>query len=95
MIRKYENGESIVFKIDYGKEIVKFTNGTIHGKNVMFLRDFAVSVLGIESEDKEFIAAYIGKEAIDTYKKKRKYYILKQIKTKKNYFEGSIQKIEA
>ena len=90
----YENGDLIEFKIDYQNEIVKFTNGTINGKNSMYLKEFAISVLGVEPETKEYVAAFIGKEVSESYIKNHKYYIIKQIKSKKNYFEGSIQKIK-
>lgn len=92
-ILEYENGGVIEFKIDYPNEIVKFVNGTINNKSSMYLKEFAISVLGIEPETKEFVAAFIGKEIIEAYKKYHKYYIIKQIKSKKNYFEGTIQKI--
>ena len=95
MIHRYEDGEAVNFKIDYQKEIVKFINGTICDKKMMFLSEFATSVLEIQAEEKELVAAYIGKETIDSYKKGNKQYILKRINVKKNFFEGSIQKIEA
>ena len=88
----YENGDTIEFKIDYQNEIVKFINGTIKGKTQMFLREFAIGVLGIEPETKEFVAAFIGKEVSESYIKNHKFYILKQIKSKKNHFNGTIQK---
>ena len=88
----YENGDVIEFKVDYQNEIVKFNNGTINGKNSMYLKEFAISVLGVEPEAKEYVAVFIGKEVTESYKKKHKYYIIKQIKSKKNHFEGTIQK---
>ena len=93
-ILSYENGDKIEFKIDYQTEVVKFVNGTIHGKNSMYLREFAISVLGIEPETKEFLAAFIGKEVSQGYNKKHKYYVIEQLKSKKNYFYGTIQQIE-
>ena len=95
MILKYEDGDAIIFKVDYRKEEVKFINGTIHDKKNMSLNEFALSVLGTELNTKELIAAFIGKEVLNSYQKKHKYYVLNQRKIKKNYFEGSIQKIEA
>lgn len=92
-LRNYENGEEIEFRIDYQSEQVKFINGTINNKTSMYLREFAISVLGIEPDTKEFVAAYIGKEIADSYNKIHKYYIIKQVKSKKNVFEGTIQKI--
>ena len=89
---KYENGDLIELKIDYQTEIVKFLNGTICGKAYMYLKEFAISVLGIEPESKEFVAVFIGKEITQAYKKNHKYYILSQTKSKKNIFEGTIQK---
>lgn len=92
-ILKYENGDKIIFKIDYENEIVKFINGTIGDKSSMYLKEFAISVLGIEPETKEFVALFIGKEVSNSYNKFHKFYIIKQIKSKKNLFEGTIQKI--
>ena len=89
---KYENGDIIEFKIDYQNEIVKFINGTINSKNQMYLKEFAIGVLGVEPETKEFVAAFIGKEVTESYIKNHKFYILKQIKSKKNFFNGTIQK---
>ena len=88
----YENGDVIDFKIDYQTESVKFLNGTINGKNTMYLKEFAITVLGVEPETKEFVAVFIGKEVSESYNKKHKYYIIKQVKAKKNLFEGTIQK---
>lgn len=92
-LHTYENGEVIEFKIDYQTEQVKFINGTINNKTIMYLREFAITVLGIEPDTKEFVAAFIGKEITESYNKKYKYYIIKQTKSKKNLFEGTIQKI--
>ncbi len=89
----YENGEEIEFKIDYQTEQVKFINGTVNNKTSMYLREFAITVLGIEPDTKEFVAAFIGKEIVESYNKKYKYYIIKQVKSKKNIFEGTIKKI--
>ena len=89
----YENGDVIEIKIDYQKEIVKFMNGTIMGKTNMFLREFAENVLNIETETKEFMALYIGKETSESYNKKYEQFILKDVKSKKNIFIGTIQKI--
>ena len=89
----YENGDIIEFKIDYQSEIVKFLNGTINGKSNMFLKEFAISVLGIEPETKEFVAAFIGKEVSEAYNKNHKFYEIHVIKTKKSIFEGTIQKV--
>lgn len=89
----YERGDIIEIKIDYQKEIVKFTNGTIFGKTSMFLKTFAKDVLGIEAETKEFMALYIGKETYEAYNKQYKKYKLTHIKSKKNLFVGTIQKI--
>ena len=33
----YENGDLIDFKVDYQSEIVKFNNGTVFGKQNMYL----------------------------------------------------------
>lgn len=88
----YENGDKIEFRIDYQNEIVKFINGSINGKNQMFLKEFAIGVLGIEPETKEFVAAFIGKEISESYIKHHKFYVIKQVKSKKNYFTGTIQK---
>ena len=88
----YENGDIIELKIDYQKECVKFNNGTVCGKTSMFLKEFANSVLNINTETKEFLALYIGKEAIEAYNKKHKGYIIKHTKSKKNLFIGTIQK---
>lgn len=88
----YESGAVVEFKIDYQNETVKFSNATIKGKTNMHLREFAISVLGIEPETKEFVAAFIGKEVTGAYKKYHKYYIIKQIKSKKNMFNGTIEK---
>ena len=88
----YENGDAIEFKIDYQNEIVKFINGTINGKTQMYLKEFAIGVLGVEPETKEYVAVFIGKEVSESYIKTHKYYIIKQIKSKKNYFCGTIQK---
>ena len=89
----YENGDVIEIKIDYQKEVVKFLNGTIFGKNSMFLREFAKDVLGVEAETKEFMALYIGKETSESFKKQYKKYKLTHVKSKKNLFVGTIQKI--
>ena len=91
-ILSYENGDEIVFRIDYENELVKFINGTINNKTNMYLKEFAISVLGIEPETKEFVAVFIGKEISLGYKKFHKYYVIKQVKSKKNFFEGTIQK---
>lgn len=88
----YENGAKIEFKIDYQNELVKFNNGTINGKTSMYLKEFAISVLGVEPETKEFVAAFIGKEVSHAYKKNHKFYVIELIKSKKNFFEGTIQK---
>lgn len=88
----YENGDKIEFKIDYQNEIVKFVNGTIKGKTQMYLKEFAIGVLGIEPETKEIVAAFIGKEVSESYVKNYKFYIIKQIRSKKNFFDGTIQK---
>ena len=69
----YENGDEIGFKIDYEDEIVKFTNGTINSKTSMYLKEFAISVLGVEPETKEFVAVFIGKEISCAYRKNHKY----------------------
>lgn len=92
-ISTYEQGKEIQFKIDYQNEIVKFLNGTINGKTNMYLKEFAISVLGIEPETKEFVAAFIGKEISESYNKKRKFYEIKLLKKKKNMFEGTITKV--
>lgn len=89
----YENGDVIEIKIDYQKETVKFLNGTIFGKTSMFLREFAKDVLTIETETKEFMALYIGKETSESFKKQYKRYKLTHLKSKKNIFIGTIQKI--
>lgn len=89
----YESGAEIEFKIDYQSETVKFNNGTINGKSSMYLKEFAITVLGIEPETKEFVAAFIGKEIGEAYNKKHKFYLIKQIKSKKNFFDGTIKKI--
>lgn len=89
----YEEGYEIEFKIDYENEIVKFLNGTIKEKTTMFLREFAISVLGIEPDTKEVVALFIGKEISQSYNKIHKFYMIKQIKVKKNHFHGSIKKI--
>ena len=65
---------------------------SVHGKNSMYLREFAISVLGVEPETKEIVALIIGKEVTDAYNKEHKYYTIKQIKSKKNLFEGTIKK---
>lgn len=88
----YENGDLIEFKIDYQNETVKFLNGTIKGKSQMYLKEFAIGVLGIEPETKEFVAAFIGKEISESYIKNHKFYEIRQIKSKKNFFNGTIQK---
>ena len=88
----YENGDKVQFKIDYQNEIVKFINGTINGKTQMYLKEFAIGVLGIEPETKEFVAAFIGKEVGESYIKNHKYYAITSIRSKKNHFEGTIQK---
>lgn len=88
----YNNGDEIEFKIDYENESVKFLNGTINDKTSMFLKEFAITVLGIEPETKEFVAAFIGKEVSSGYNKFHRYYIIKQVRAKKNHFEGTIQK---
>lgn len=88
----YESGAVIEFKIDYQSETVKFNNGTINGKTTMHLREFAISVLGIEPDTKEYVAAFIGKEVSFAYNKKHKFYVMKQVKSKKNIFIGTIQK---
>jgi hypothetical protein len=89
----YESGAIIEFRIDYQSEIVKFINGTINNKSSMYLKEFAISVLGIEPDTKEHVALFLGKEIEESYNKSYKYYIIKQIKSKKNYFDGTIQKI--
>ena len=90
---KYENGDIIEIKIDYQKETVKFLKGTILGKTSMFLKDFAMDVLGIQPETKEFVALYIGKEVSEAYNKTPREYSIKLVKSKKNIFIGTIQKI--
>jgi len=89
----YEGGALVEFKIDYQSEIVKFLNATICGKNSMYLKEFAISVLGIEPQSKEFVAAFIGKELTRGYNKTHKFYEIKQVKIKKNYFQGTIRKL--
>jgi hypothetical protein len=91
---KYENGDIIEIKIDYQKENVKFVNGTILDKTSMFLKEFAIDVLRINPETKEFLALYIGKEVSEAYNKHQKDYILTLTKSKKNMFVGTIQKIK-
>jgi hypothetical protein len=88
----YENGDKIAFRIDYQNEIVKFINGTINGKTQMYLKEFAIGVLGVEPETKEFVAAFIGKEVSESYVKMHRFYEIKQVKSKKNRFDGTIQK---
>lgn len=92
-ILTYENGDIIEFKIDYQNEMVKFLNGTINGKTNMYLKEFAISVLGVEPETKEFVAAFIGKEVSESYNKQHKFYKIEVVKKKKNIFEGKIQKV--
>lgn len=91
---KFESGDIIEIKIDYQKEIVKFNNGTILDKTSMFLKEFAIDVLGIRADTKEFVALYIGKEVTESYNPTNKDYILKLTKSKKNIFVGTIQKIK-
>jgi len=91
---KYENGDIIEIKIDYQKENVKFINGTILDKTNMFLKEFALEVLGIKADTKEFVALYIGKEVTESYNQTNKDYLLKLTKSKKNIFIGTIQKIK-
>ena len=91
---KYESGDIIEIKIDYQKEIVKFNNGTILNKTSMFLKEFAIEVLDIRADTKEFVALYIGKEVTESYNPTNKDYILKLTKSKKNIFVGTIQKIK-
>ena len=88
----YEQGDKIELKINYQDETVKFVNGTINGKTQMYLKEFATTVLGIQPETKEIVAAFIGKEVSDSYMKRYKFYELRQIKSKKNCFLGTIQK---
>ena len=89
----YESGALVEFKIDYQNEMVKFINATVCDKKSMYLKEFAISVLGIEPQSKEFVAAFIGKELTQSYNKKHKFYKIEQIKAKKNLFHGTIQKI--
>ena len=60
----------------------------------MFLKEFAIEVLGIRADTKEFVALYIGKEVTESYNPTNKDYILKLTKSKKNIFVGTIQKIK-
>ena len=92
-ILTYENGDIIEFKIDYQNEMVKFLNGTINGKTNMYLKEFAISVLGVEPETKEFVAAFIGKEVSESYNKQHKFYKIEVVKKNKNIFEGTIRKV--
>ena len=57
-----------IFKIDYKKSIVKFKPKLLD-KKVMSLKEFAMTVLGIEPVSNEIIAMYLGKLGFDTYNK--------------------------
>ena len=47
----------------------------------------------LTAETKEFMALYIGKETSESFKKQYKKYKLTHVKSKKNLFVGTIQKI--
>lgn len=63
-----EEVKSSCFKINYKKGIVQFSE-KIFVKKVMSLREFAITVLGIDPISTEIIAMYIGKLGFDTYNK--------------------------
>ena len=63
------------FKINYSKEIVKFS-GKIFDKKKMGLKEFAISVLQIEPVSIEIVAMYIGKLGFDVYNTRGKYSIM-------------------
>lgn len=57
-----------IFVINYKNRIVKF-KPKILNKKEMGLKEFAVTILGIEPLSTEIIAMYIGKMGYDTYNK--------------------------
>lgn len=79
---------SSVFVINYKKKIVKF-RPKICNKNKMGLKEFAITVLGIDPISTEIIAMYIGKLGFDTYNKG--FYKLTITKKVKNGIKGRIE----
>ena len=56
------------FVISYRTKIVKFKPKVLN-RRIMTLKEFAMTILGIEPLSTEIIAFYIGKLGFDTYNK--------------------------
>ncbi len=77
-----------VFSINYKKKIVKFKPKLLNRK-VMSLKEFALSILGIEPVSTEIVALYVGKMGFDTYNKGL--YEITIVKKIKNGIKGTIR----
>lgn len=77
-----------IFVINYKKGIVKFKPKLV-SKKTMSLKEFAVSILGIDPISTEIIAMYIGKLGYDTYNKGL--YDITIIKKVRNGIRGQIK----
>ena len=76
------------FTINYKRKTVTFSP-VIFNKKVMNLKEFAITVLGIEALSTEIVAMYIGKLSFDTYNKDL--YEIKILKKTKNGVKGTIK----
>lgn len=65
---KCSENNSTFFIVNYKKKTVKFKPKLLD-KKVMSLKEFALTILGIDPISTEIIAMYIGKLGYDTYKK--------------------------
>lgn len=83
-----DNSAFSVFSINYKKKTVKFKPKLLNRK-VMSLKEFALSVLGIDPISTEIIALYIGKMGFDTYNKGL--YEITITKKVKNGIKGTIR----
>lgn len=65
---KCSESDSTFFVVNYKKKTVKFKPKLLD-KKIMSLKEFALTILGIDPISTEIIAMYIGKLGYDTYKK--------------------------
>lgn len=82
------NKDISLFTINYKKQIVKFKRN-VFDKKEMILKEFALTILGIEPISTEVIAMYIGKMGFETYNKGN--YELHLIKKVKNGVKGYLK----
>lgn len=79
---------SSIFVINYKRKCVKFKPKLLN-KKVMGLKEFALTILGIDPISTEIIAMYIGKLSFDTYNKG--FYEITIEKKIKNGIKGRIK----